>query len=83
MDGEYWMEGTYHILSRDMNNERPIFPTVDMSLCSLTEDTSVYNYRKNFAGKVGVFLNLKFHKTTSVEKCYCLGSYDFEKPYRV
>ena len=51
VDGEYWMEGTYHILSRDMD-DRPIFPKLDLSRCMLSEDNSVYNYRRNFVGKV-------------------------------
>ena len=51
VDGEYWMEGNYHVLSRD-NNDRPIYPSIDMSRCSLDEDDNMYNYRQNFAGKV-------------------------------
>ena len=51
VEGDYWMEGTYHILSRDMY-DRPIFPTIDRSRCILDEDQSIYNYRRNFAGRV-------------------------------
>ncbi|XP_066911942.1 rap1 GTPase-activating protein 1-like isoform X4 [Clytia hemisphaerica] len=50
VEGDYWMEGTYHILSRDMY-DRPIFPTIDRSRCVLDDDQTVYNYRRNFAGK--------------------------------
>lgn len=50
VEGDYWMEGTYHVLSRDLY-DRPIFPTIDRSRCILDEDQSVYTYRKHFAGK--------------------------------
>ena len=52
VDGEFWMEGTYHVLSRDMN-DRPIYPSIDMSRCTINEDNnSVLEYRKHFAGRV-------------------------------
>ena len=52
VDGEFWMEGTYHVLSRDMN-DRPIYPNIDMSRCTVNEDNnSVLEYRKHFAGRV-------------------------------
>ncbi|XP_057303969.1 rap1 GTPase-activating protein 1-like isoform X3 [Hydractinia symbiolongicarpus] len=50
VDGEYWMEGNYHVLSRD-TDDRPVFPSIDMSRCSVLEDNSVYNYRRHFVGK--------------------------------
>lgn len=58
MDGEYWMEGNYHVLSRD-TDDRPVFPSIDMSRCSVLEDNSVYNYRRHFVGKVSFALSLK------------------------
>lgn len=50
VDGEFWMEGTYHILSRDME-DRPLFPQIDMSRCTVNEETGVLDYRRHFAGK--------------------------------
>lgn len=49
-NGEYWMEGNSHVSLRNAD-KYPIFPTIDMTKCNLTENDSVYNYRKCFFGK--------------------------------
>ena len=69
VDGEFWMEGTYHVLSRDMN-DRPIYPSIDMSRCTINEDNnSVLEYRKHFAGRVRMvyvmFQSVKYHFQSS------------------
>ena len=63
------MEGTYHVLSRDMN-DRPIYPSIDMSRCTINEDnSSVLEYRKHFAGRVRMvyvmFQSVKYHFQSS------------------
>ena len=59
VDGEYWMEGTNHVLTRDIR-DRPMFPTIDLSKCQLTEDAAAHEYRRHFLGKVSILV---------VEKC--------------
>ncbi|XP_065061295.1 rap1 GTPase-activating protein 1-like isoform X3 [Rhopilema esculentum] len=50
VEGDYWMEGTNHILQRDKQN-RPVMPRVDLSKCVVDSDHTATVYRNNFLGK--------------------------------
>lgn len=60
VEGDYWMEGTNHILQRDTHN-RPMIPVVDLSRCIVESDHTASAYRENFLGKVCIILKLNMN----------------------
>eukprot|EP00794_Sanderia_malayensis_P015070 gene15070-16625_t len=50
VEGDYWMEGTNHILQKDMHN-RPVIPRVDLSKCVVELDETAHAYRESFLGR--------------------------------